>query len=110
MQAVAYVNERDRPLALYVFGEDKADTDYVLAHTVSGGACINETIFHIAQQNLPFGGVGASGMGRYHGKYSFDTFSHPKAVFKQSHLNFAHLLQPPYGKTFWNMMKVILKA
>ena len=109
-QAVAYVNERDRPLALYVFGEDKADTDYVLAHTVSGGACVNETIFHIAQQNLPFGGVGASGMGRYHGKYSFDTFSHPKAVFKQSHLNFAHLLQPPYGKTFWNMMKVILKA
>lgn len=108
--AVSYVNAHDRPLALYVFGENKTDTDFVLDNTVSGGACVNDTIYHIAQQNLPFGGVGASGMGSYHGKFSFDTFSHPKAVFKQSRINFVHLLQPPYGKTFWHMMKLILKG
>lgn len=107
--AVSYVNARDRPLALYVFGENKADTDFVLDHTVSGGVCVNDTIYHIAQQSLPFGGVGASGMGNYHGKFSFDTFSHPKAVFTQNRINFTYLLQPPYGKRFWHMMKLILK-
>lgn len=108
--AIKYVNERDRPLALYVFGDNNTHTDLVLDNTVSGGACVNDTIYHIAQQNLPFGGVGASGMGNYHGKFSFDTFSHPKAVFKQSRINFVHLLQPPYGKRFWQMMKLILKS
>lgn len=110
VDAVNYVNERDRPLALYVFGENNTETDFVLNNTVSGGACINDTIYHIAQQNLPFGGVGASGMGNYHGKFSFDTFSHTKAVFKQNRINFAHLLQPPYGKIFWRMIKLILRA
>ncbi|MFW2178076.1 MULTISPECIES: coniferyl aldehyde dehydrogenase [unclassified Moraxella] len=107
--AVAYINACDRPLALYIFGENHTEVQQVLTQTVSGGACINETLYHIAQQSLPFGGVGASGMGRYHGHYSFDTFSHAQAVFKQVRPNFTNLLQPPYGKLFWRMMGLIIK-
>ena len=78
-QVVRFVCEREKPLALYYFGDEKAGWD-IVHRTSSGGACINDTIMHIANENLPFGGVGNSGMGNYHGRRSFDTFSHRRAV------------------------------
>lgn len=81
--AIARINERPKPLALYVFSQSRAVQDRVLAATSSGGACINETVMHVGCTNLPFGGVGESGMGSYHGKASFDTFSHYKSVLKK---------------------------
>ena len=78
-EAVAFVTEREKPLALYYFG-DKRSADYVLKHTSSGGACVNDTIMHIANENMPFGGVGNSGMSSYHGRESYNVFSHHRAV------------------------------
>ncbi|MEG3182234.1 coniferyl aldehyde dehydrogenase [Sphingomonas sp. LT1P40] len=97
--AIAEVNRRDRPLALYYFGEDDAERRRVLDTTISGGVSLNDTIFHVSMEELPFGGVGPSGMGAYHGEPGFRTFSHAKSVFKQSKLNVAKLggLMPPYG-------------
>jgi coniferyl-aldehyde dehydrogenase len=108
-QAIAYVNERPRPLALYVFDHDKAAIERVLAETVSGGATVNETLLHIAQEDLPFGGVGASGMGEYHGRAGFDTFSKRKAVFFQPRLNLLGLFRPPYGPRFERLMKLLAR-
>jgi coniferyl-aldehyde dehydrogenase len=85
--AIAWVNQHPRPLALYYFGNDGAQRDRVLEETVAGGVTVNDTILHIAQENLPFGGVGPSGMGHYHGSEGFKTFSKQKAVFYQSRLN-----------------------
>lgn len=76
-EVISFVTAREKPLALYYFGKDG---DKVLRHTSSGGACINDTIMHIANENVPFGGVGMSGMGSYHNKLSFDAFSHRRAV------------------------------
>jgi coniferyl-aldehyde dehydrogenase len=95
--AIAYVNARPRPLALYYFDRDDDRGERLLERTVSGGACINDTMLHILPEDLPFGGVGPSGMGAYHGERGFDTFSHLKGVFKQSRLNAASLIAPPYG-------------
>lgn len=99
-EAIAYVNARPRPLALYVFDHDRAAVDRVVDRTVSGGVTVNETILHIAQDDLPFGGVGASGMGEYHGRAGFDTFSKRKAVFRQARWNGLALFRPPYGARF----------
>lgn len=107
--AIAYVNARPRPLALYVFDRDERAIDAVVARTVSGGVTINETLLHIAQEELPFGGVGPSGMGEYHGRAGFDTFSKRKAVFRPSRLNGLALLRPPYGPRFAAMMKLLLR-
>ncbi len=98
--AIACINQRARPLALYVFDEDPQRVNRVLAQTVSGGVTVNDTILHIAQDDLPFGGVGPSGMGRYHGRDGFLTLSHAKAVFRQSRLSGIGLFKPPYGKRF----------
>jgi aldehyde dehydrogenase (NAD+) len=95
-EAIAFVNERDKPLALYVFAKDKGVTDQVLERTSSGGVCINATLFHVAAPALPFGGVGESGMGSYHGKRSFETFSHLKAVMKKANKPDPDLAYPPY--------------
>jgi acyl-CoA reductase-like NAD-dependent aldehyde dehydrogenase len=105
--AIAYVNARPRPLALYVFDHDEPAVDRVLRETVSGGATVNETILHIAQEDLPFGGVGPSGMGEYHGRAGFDTFSKKKAVFYQPRLNLLGLFRPPYGARFERLMKLL---
>ena len=78
-QAVDFVTSREKPLALYYFGPERTGRD-VLLHTSSGGACLNDTIMHIANEQIPFGGVGNSGMGRYHGRDSFDAFSHRRAT------------------------------
>jgi len=107
-EALAYINHRPRPLALYYFGIDKATRDEVLRRTVSGGASINETLLHVAVDNLPFGGVGQSGMGAYHGEFGFQTFSHRKAVFLQSKVNSAGMLRPPFGRLTDLMIKFLL--
>ncbi|MCQ0168808.1 coniferyl-aldehyde dehydrogenase [Pseudomonas sp. S12(2018)] len=97
-EALAYVNQRPRPLALYYFGHDRAEQRRVLEQTHSGGVCLNDTLLHVAQDDLPFGGVGPSGMGNYHGHEGFKTFSHARAVFAKSRVNAARLIYPPYGK------------
>ncbi len=108
-EAIAFVNARPRPLALYVFDRDRTAVDRVLSRTVSGGACVNETIVHIAQEELPFGGVGASGMGEYHGWAGFETFSKRKAVFFPSRINALKLLRPPYGRRFEALVRLLLR-
>ena len=107
--AIAYVNARPRPLALYVFDHDEATIREVLERTVSGGVTVNDTLLHVAQEELPFGGVGPSGMGEYHGRAGFDTFSKRKAVFRQSRLNAVGFLQPPYGGRFAALLKLLLR-
>ncbi len=107
-EAIAYVNARPRPLALYYFGADKAARDEVLARTTSGGASVNETLMHVVVENLPFGGVGPSGMGAYHGEFGFQTFSHRKGVFLQSRYNAANLIRPPFGRVAEMMRKIML--
>ena len=106
-EAIAYVNARPRPLALYVFDRDRASIDRVLGETVSGGVTVNETILHIAQDELPFGGVGPSGMGEYHGRAGFEAFSKRKAVFYQPRFNALGLFRPPYGKRFETLLKIL---
>ncbi len=108
-EAIAYVNARPRPLALYYFGHQRAQIEQVLDQTVAGGVSINETIMHISQEDLPFGGVGPSGMGAYHGKFGFDTFSKLKPIFHQSFLNGVALFKPPYGKRFEALIKLLTK-
>jgi coniferyl-aldehyde dehydrogenase len=96
-EAIAYVNSRPRPLALYYFDYNSKRVEDLLARTVSGGVTVNDTILHIAQNDMPFGGVGPSGMGCYHGFDGFETFSKKKAVFFQSRFTTLGLLRPPYG-------------
>jgi len=99
-EAIAFINARPRPLALYWFGQDTAARDQVLARTVSGGVTVNDTLMHIAHENLPFGGVGESGLGAYHGETGFLRFTHQKSVLVQSRLAMGHLFYPPYGQRF----------
>jgi coniferyl-aldehyde dehydrogenase len=107
--ALAYVKARPRPLALYYFEHDEGRIQRVLKETVAGGVSINDTILHIAQDDLPFGGVGPSGMGHYHGQAGFDTFSKQKAVFRQSRFNAMGLFKPPYGKRFERLVSFLLR-
>jgi coniferyl-aldehyde dehydrogenase len=107
--AIAYVNQHPRPLALYYFGNDSGPRDRVLNETVAGGVTVNDTILHIAQEELPFGGVGPSGMGHYHGLDGFKTFSKQKAVFYQSWLNGMSLFNPPYGALFERLTKFLIR-
>ena len=99
-EPVDYINSKDRPLGLYYFGEDAKEKDYVLENTTSGGVTVNDVISHIQMEDLPFGGVGPSGMGSYHGYDGFKEFSHAKAVYKQTKINLMKLagLVPPYKK------------
>ncbi|MGB0895455.1 MAG: coniferyl aldehyde dehydrogenase [Parashewanella sp.] len=95
--AIEYVNQRPRPLALYIMSFDTKVQQQILNHTHSGGVCINETVVHVAADDAPFGGTGPSGMGNYHGKEGFMTFSHAKTVFSRGRLNIGKMVQPPYG-------------
>ncbi len=99
-ETIDYVNAHDRPLGLYYFGEDGAEKRQMLDRTISGGVTVNDVIFHISMEELPFGGIGPSGMGAYHGYEGFKTFSHGKSVYHQPKINIAKLagLMPPYGK------------
>ena len=97
--AIDYVNARDRPLGLYWFGDDAAEQRRVLDRTISGGVTINDVLFHVSMEDLPFGGIGPSGMGSYHGIDGFRAFSHAKAVYSQPKLDIAGIagFKPPYG-------------
>lgn len=108
-EAIRYVNEHPRPLALYYFGYDKNRIEQVLARTISGGVTLNETTFHVAQEGLPFGGVGPSGMGQYHGRDGFETFSKPKAVLRPPRISGVALLRPPFGRRFRALVKLMLR-
>ncbi|CAJ2794528.1 coniferyl aldehyde dehydrogenase [Burkholderia pseudomallei] len=107
--AIAYVNARPRPLALYLFDEDRTTIERVMRDTISGGVTVNDTLMHIACGTLPFGGVGASGMGAYHGYDGFVTFSKMKPVLTQPRLNTRAMIAPPYGKRFAAILKLMLK-
>ncbi|WP_421788920.1 coniferyl aldehyde dehydrogenase [Hyphobacterium sp.] len=98
--AMKRVNARDRPLALYVYSKNKKTARSVIEGTISGGTVINNTMLHYAVEDLPFGGVGASGYGAYHGEAGFETFTHARAVFEAPVWHPSRLIQPPYGKIF----------
>ena len=108
-QARTYINQRPRPLALYYFDNDKQRVTAFLAATTSGGAAINDTVLHFAQDDLPFGGIGDSGMGVCHGHEGFVQLSHAKPVFQQSRLNAISVLNPPYGAMFERIIKFIAR-
>ncbi len=99
-ETLDYINDHDRPLGLYYFGQDKAEENKVLTHTTSGGVTVNDVVMHVAQEDLPFGGVGPSGMGSYHGHDGFRNFSHAKAIYSQSKTvsKLAAAMRPPYKK------------
>jgi coniferyl-aldehyde dehydrogenase len=107
--AIAYVNARPRPLALYHFDHDRSRARRVLESCIAGGACVNDTVLHFTQSRLPFGGVGASGMGSYHGHAGFLTFSHRMAVFRQSRLSSFALLRPPYRSMAERLTKFLTR-
>jgi coniferyl-aldehyde dehydrogenase len=108
-EAVAFINGRDRPLALYYFDTDNKRISEVLNKTVSGNAGINEAVMHVGVDDLPFGGIGASGMGSYHGKEGFETFSHRRGVLFKSRFNSANLLMPPYKNWLRTVLKFLIR-
>jgi coniferyl-aldehyde dehydrogenase len=109
--AIDYVNSHDRPLALYYFGHDAGERERVLGRTTSGGVSVNDVIMHVAQEDLPFGGVGPSGMGAYHAREGFRTFSHARSVFTQTKIDaLGKMLRPPYGARFRKLVAGMIKA
>lgn len=108
-EAIQYINDRPLPLALYYFGRNSYDIERVNRQTLSGGLSINETLVHAVQENLPFGGVGPSGMGQYHGRDGFETFSKKKGIFIQSRFSALKLLHPPFGRLTNFFLKFMLR-
>lgn len=107
-QAIEYINSQPRPLALYCFTQSRERAEKVMDSCISGGCAINDVVIHVANGNLPFSGVGNSGMGAYHGKYSFDTFSHARAVMRSSTRINIGIKFAPYAKKV-DLMKKLLK-
>lgn len=107
-EAASFINSRPKPLALYFFSENRKKQKMILKQTSSGGGCINDTVVHLASPYLPFGGIGNSGMGAYHGKASFETFSHKKSILKKSNLLDINLRYPPYERKM-KKLKMFLK-
>ncbi len=107
--AIAYINARPRPLSLYHFDNDRARVERMLDRTVAGGVSINDTVMHFAQDRLPFGGIGPSGMGHYHGRDGFMTFSHQKSVLRQARLTSMALFKPPYGGLADRLVKFLTR-
>ena len=97
-EAIAFIAGLERPLALYCFSDDRRERQRVLEGAISGGVTLNGTLMHVAQENLPFGGVGASGIGAYHGHEGFKRFSHARAVHRIGFINVFERLGPPWGK------------
>jgi coniferyl-aldehyde dehydrogenase len=109
-ETINYVNANDRPLGLYYFGDDKKREADVLNNTISGGVTLNDVIWHIGQEDIPFGGVGPSGTGNYHGFDGFKNFSHAKAIYKQFSIDLLAPMMPPYkGKMFKSTKESVLK-
>lgn len=109
-EAIDHVNRGERPLALYWFGRDGGRRQRILRETVAGGVTINDCMLHLAQEAQPFGGVGASGMGAYHGEWGFRTFSKEKPVFLQAGMSGGSLLRPPYGRTFEWVIRLLKRV
>lgn len=108
-EALAYVNDRDRPLALYYFDYDAARADDVLRRTHSGGACINDSLTQATADDIPFGGVGPSGMGHYHGEEGFRSFSHAKGVVRKGRINTTMLAGPPWDNRVFKALQWVMK-
>jgi acyl-CoA reductase-like NAD-dependent aldehyde dehydrogenase len=106
--AIRYVNDRPRPLALYYFDDDRRRVERVLEQTVAGGVTVNDTLLHFICDDLPRNGVGDAGLGGYHGRSSLETFSHAKSVFHQSRINAVELLTPPYRKRLDWMLRWLI--
>jgi len=106
--AIDQINHGERPLAMYFFGHDKAEQDRVLTKTIAGGVTVNDTLYHLADGKLPFGGIGASGMGHYHGHYGFLTFSKQKPVFYQPKFSILDKFSAPYGTFVDFMMRILV--
>ena len=109
-EAIGYINDNPRPLGLYYFGSDKTEENKVLANTTSGGVTVNDVLFHNAAEDLPFGGIGPSGMGAYHGHDGFLEFSHKKAVYTQTNSEILAMMRPPYGDAFRKQLAGRLKV
>ena len=103
-EAITYINNKPRPLALYICSFNKEFQQQILLNTHAGGVCINEAAFHVAVDDLPFGGTGASGMGQYHGNEGFKTFSHAKSVLSRGRISLGSLLFPPFGKKIHQLL------
>jgi coniferyl-aldehyde dehydrogenase len=109
-EVVQAVNAGPRPLAIYPFSHDRTEVQHLLDHVMSGGVSVNDALFHVAQHDLPFGGVGASGMGHYHGREGFETFSKLRPVFYQARWSAAAaLLTPPYGQLIDRALKFLMR-
>ena len=106
-EAIERIYARPRPLAFYLFGDDPVRRRHILERTIAGGVTVNDTMWHFAHEGLPFGGVGASGMGAYHGERGFRTFSHDKPIFLQRRIAFTGLLRPPYGAAFERVLSIL---
>ena len=111
-EAIGYINAKDRPLGLYWFGTDQAEERRVLDRTISGGVTVNDVLFHVSVEDLPFGGIGPAGMGNYHGFDGFKAFSHPKSIYRQPKLDLAGMagFKPPYGAKTKKALARELKA
>jgi coniferyl-aldehyde dehydrogenase len=103
------VNAGPRPLAVYPFSNDRARVQMLLDRVMSGGVAVNEAVFHVAQHDLPFGGVGESGMGHYHGREGFDTFSKLRPVFYQARFSAMSFMAPPYRGFATKMLAFLTK-
>ncbi|XP_032671707.1 aldehyde dehydrogenase, dimeric NADP-preferring isoform X2 [Odontomachus brunneus] len=112
-EAIEFINNREHPLVLYIFSNNKGMRDLFVDQTRSGAVCVNDTLMHFAVETLPFGGIGNSGMGAYHGKYSFDTFTHNKGclfrTFNKLAENLATCRYPPYSDTKLNILRQLLE-
>ena len=106
---VRIIRDRPEPLTLYWFGSDRSGMEHVLERTASGAVSMNETVMHAGVEALPFGGVGRSGMGRYHGKAGFDTFTHERPMFLQARWTLTKLLRPPFGNRADAILKTLLR-
>jgi coniferyl-aldehyde dehydrogenase len=108
-EVIDYINKNERPLALYLYSDDKAVQNKVIHNTLSGGMCLNDSMLHVAQHDMPFGGIGNSGMGHYHGEEGFKEFSKLRPIFKQAKKSGILALAPPYGDGFEKMAKLMMK-
>ncbi|HRK19413.1 MAG TPA: aldehyde dehydrogenase family protein, partial [Hyphomicrobiaceae bacterium] len=106
-EAISRINAGERPLALYWFGRDRRALDRVLTGTIAGGVTVNDCLLHYVQEAQPFGGVGASGIGAYHGRFGFETYSKLKPVFYRSAITRTAWLYPPYRKRFERMLALM---
>ncbi len=107
--AIGVVRSLPSPLALYWFGQDNSRLETVVRTTASGAVSINETVVHAGINGLPFGGIGGSGMGQYHGRAGFDTFTHQKPVYRQARYNLINLMRPPYGALAERILSQLLR-